>query len=208
MEKLLKKALILSIITIVYNLAEGIISIYFGLEEEALALAGFGFDSFVEVLSGIGIFHMVMRMQNSNVDKYDKFEKTALTITGISFYLLALGITASSIIKLYQGYEPDSTVPGIIISIISLATMYFLMSQKLKTGKALKSDAIIADANCTRTCFNLSIVLLVSSLLYYFFRINYIDVIGSLIIAYYAYKEGKESLVKVKIGNISCACDH
>ena len=30
------------------------------------------------------------------------------------------------------------------------------MTSKMKVGKALNSDAIIADANCTKTCFYLS----------------------------------------------------
>jgi hypothetical protein len=32
-------------------------------------------DNFVEVISGVGILHMVLRMQNSEVEIYDKFEK-------------------------------------------------------------------------------------------------------------------------------------
>ena len=74
-QKLLNIALILSIITIVYNVAEGIISVYFGINDEALSLLGFGTDSFVEVISGIGIAHMVLRMKYSNVDERDKFAK-------------------------------------------------------------------------------------------------------------------------------------
>lgn len=46
--KLIKTAFILAIITIVYNVIEGLVSIYFGMEDETLALLGFGVDSFVE----------------------------------------------------------------------------------------------------------------------------------------------------------------
>jgi divalent metal cation (Fe/Co/Zn/Cd) transporter len=70
------------------------------------------------------------------------------------------------------------------------------MKYKLKVGKSLNSAAIIADAYCTKTCFNLSIILLVSSLLYLFFKIGYIDIAGSLGIAVYSFIEGKESLEK------------
>ena len=47
----LRTALWLSIITIVYNIAEGLISIYFGSSDDTLVLLGFGVDSFVEVIS-------------------------------------------------------------------------------------------------------------------------------------------------------------
>lgn len=56
MKKILyKQANALALITIFYNIVEGIISIYFGLDDETVALFGFGMDSFVEVISGIGI---------------------------------------------------------------------------------------------------------------------------------------------------------
>ena len=192
-KKLLKTALLLSIITIVYNIAEGIVSVYYGLDDDTLSLLGFGSDSFVEVISGIGIAHMVLRMRYSKIQQRDNFEKTALRVTGISFYILTAGIIIGSVINIIQNNKPVTTLPGIIIASLSILTMYFLMSAKLKIGKKLNSDAIIADANCTKSCLYLSIVLLVSSGLYMIFQIGYIDILGSLAIAGFAFKEGREA---------------
>jgi len=205
-EKLLKTARWLAIITILYNIVEGVISIAFGISDETLALLGFGIDSFVEVISGIGILHMVIRMNKAKVDMRDSFERTALRITGFSFYLLTIGLIAGSVINIIQDNKPESTVPGIIISIISILTMWFLMKAKLNVGRRLNSDAIIADAHCTKTCFYLSIILLAASGLYEVFQIGYIDVIGSLGIAYFAFREGREAFEKAK-GKLSCSCE-
>ncbi|NCA87328.1 MAG: hypothetical protein EOM83_17505, partial [Clostridia bacterium] len=173
-QQLTNTALILSIVTIVYNLAEGIVSVYYGLGDDTLALLGFGIDSFVEVASGMGIMHMVIRMKRFGTDptSRDKFEKTALRITGLSFYLLAGGLVIGSIINIIHGSTPTTTLPGIIISSISIATMWFLMTYKRKVGRLLNSDAIVADANCTKTCFYLSIILLTASGLYELFHIS------------------------------------
>jgi len=206
--KLLNIAFILSIITIVYNVIEGIISIYFGITDEALSLLGFGSDSFVEVISGIGIAHMVLRMKYSKVDQRDKFERQALRVTGIAFYLLTFGIIAGSVINLIENNKPATTVPGLIISSISILTMYFLMHYKLKIGKKLKSDAVLADANCTKSCLYLSIVLLASSGLYEIFEIGYIDILGSLGIAWFTFSEGKEAFEKVRKNKLSCCNDN
>jgi len=203
----LKYAFTLSLITIFYNLAEGIISVYFGANDETLALFGFGVDSFVEVISGIGIAHMIVRMKYSRVENRDAFEKTALRITGTAFYLLAIGLIVGSVLNIINNVKPESTLPGIIIAVISIATMYWLMTSKLKVGKALHSDAIIADANCTKTCFYLSFILLASSGLYEFFNIAYFDILGSLGIAYFAFKEGREAFEKVKSGKLMCNCE-
>jgi len=43
-------ALWLALFTIFYNLAEGLVSIFFGISDEALTLFGFGVDSFIEVM--------------------------------------------------------------------------------------------------------------------------------------------------------------
>ena len=207
MNNLVKKAFILSLITIFYNIVEGIISVYFGTGDETLALLGFGVDSFVEVISGIGIAHMILRMRYSKVRSRDSFEKTALKITGTSFYLLTIGLIIGSVFNIINGVKPTTTIPGIVVASISILTMYWLMSSKLKVGKELKSDAIIADANCTKTCFYLSFILLGASGLYELFNIAYFDIIGSLGIAYFAFNEGKEAFEKVKSGNLSCSCE-
>jgi divalent metal cation (Fe/Co/Zn/Cd) transporter len=207
MNELLKKAFLLSLVTIFYNIAEGIISVYFGAGDETLALLGFGVDSFVEVISGIGIAHMILRMKHSRVQSRDDFEKTALKITGTVFYILAAGLIIGSVINVINNVKPQTTVPGIIIAVISIATMYWLMTSKLKVGKGLNSDAIIADANCTKTCFYLSFILLAASGLYELFGIAYFDILGSIGIAYFAFKEGKEAFEKVKSGNLLCGCE-
>lgn len=207
MKNLIKKAQYLAVFTILYNIVEGIISIFFGLEDETLALFGFGVDSFVEVISGIGILHMVIRMKKGTVEQRDGFERTALKITGFSFYLLTTGLIIGSVINIYYGTHPETTNVGIIVSIISILVMYFLMKAKLKVGMELKSDAIIADANCTKTCFYLSFILLISSGLYEVFNIAYFDIAGSLGIAYFAFKEGKESFQKSNSETLACSCN-
>ena len=50
-KELLQWAHILALITIFYNILEGLVSVFFGLEDETMALFGFGLDSFVEVIS-------------------------------------------------------------------------------------------------------------------------------------------------------------
>jgi len=207
MNRQLKIAFILSLITIFYNVIEGIVSIYFGAEDETLALFGFGVDSFVEVISGIGIAHMILRMRFSKIVTRDEFEKTALRITGTAFYLLTFGLVIGSVLNIIYEVKPETTLVGIIVSVISIGTMFWLMNSKLKVGKELKSDAIIADANCTKTCLYLSFILLASSGLYEIFTIAYFDVLGSFGIAYFAFKEGREAFEKVRSGKLACSCD-
>lgn len=203
-QKYFKHAFILAIITIGYNILEGVVSIYFGFEDETLALFGFGIDSFVEVISGVGIFHMILRIQNSQEEKRDHFEKKALKITACAFFLLTFMLVFSSLYNLYKGTVPHSTLWGMIISSLSIMTMGFLIYFKVKVGKALHSHAILADARCTLTCLYLSFILLLSSGLFYFFHISWADSVGALGLAVFSFKEGKEAFAKATSQKACC----
>lgn len=204
-EQLFKIAFGLAVFTILYNIAEGLISMYFGYKDESLTLFGFGADSFIEVLSGFGIAHMVLRIQRQPDNNRDNFERTALTITGYSFYALVIGLTGTSIYNLWTGRKPETTLWGVIISVISIAVMLALAYGKTKLGRLLNSDAMLADAECTKICISMSVVLLVSSGIYELTKFAFIDIIGTLGLAYLSFKEGRECFEKIKM-NSHCSC--
>jgi len=200
-------ALWLALFTIFYNLAEGIVSVYFGAQDETLTLFGFGVDSFIEVMSGIGILAMVLRIrQNTNAPR-SQFEQTALRITGTSFYLLAVGLGAISIYNLFTAHKPTTTLPGLIISLISIAIMWALVMCKRKVGRALDSSPILADANCTMVCIYMSVVLLSSSLIYQFTGFGFVDSLGALGLIYFSFNEGKEAFEKAAGIDDDCCSD-
>ena len=203
-ESLYRWAYALAVITIFYNILEGLVSIYFGIEDETLALFGFGLDSFVEVISGVGIWHMIKRIRRSYDADPDQFERQALKITGSAFYILSVGLIGTALINIYRGHKPETTFWGIVISLISILTMWLLIHYKLKVGKQLNSQAIVADAHCTRACLYLSIVLLLSSGGYELTGMGGIDSIGAIFIAGLSLKEGRESFQKAQ--GLSCSC--
>jgi divalent metal cation (Fe/Co/Zn/Cd) transporter len=125
-----------------------------------------------------------------------------------SFYLLALGLFATALLNLYLGHKPETTLAGVIISLISIATMWALVSAKIYVGQRLNSAPILADANCTRVCVYMSLVLLAASLLYHATGIGYADSLGALGLVYFSVQEGREAFAKAK-GMESCGCgDH
>lgn len=205
-QRLFKIALWIAIFTIVYNIGEGLISLYFGFEDESLTLFGFGVDSLIEVISGIGITTMIIRIQSNSSIRRSEFERTALRVTGFSFYALVVGLVLTSAYNILTGHKPETTFWGVVISVISIAVMWALVYGKRKVGKQLNSQAILADANCTKVCIYMSIILLISSAAYELTRFLYVDIAGTLGLAYFSFKEGKECFEKAK-GNEHC-CDH
>jgi divalent metal cation (Fe/Co/Zn/Cd) transporter len=205
LERVWQTALWLAVFTIVYNLAEGLISIFFGVSDEALTLFGFGVDSFIEVMSGIGILAMVLRIRQSPDTSRSQFERTALRVTGSAFYLLAVGLAATAIYNLFTGHKPTTTLPGLIISVISIAVMWALVMAKRRVGRTLNSAPILADANCTLVCIYMSIVLLAASLVYQFTGFGFIDSLGAIGLIYFSYNEGREAFEKA--AGLECGCE-
>jgi hypothetical protein len=203
-QKLYKTAFLLSLFTIFYNIIEGLISMKLGLEDDALSLFGFGADSFIEVISGIGIAVMIIRIRKNPGSPRSNFEINALRITGTSFFLLAAGLLAGMVFNIINHIKPETTVWGIIISLISIAVMVWLLKAKKNIGKKLDSDAIIADANCTRVCVYMSLVLLISSLVYELTGFAWADAIGAAGLAYFSISEGREAFEKAKGKKCSC----
>jgi divalent metal cation (Fe/Co/Zn/Cd) transporter len=201
---LLRRAAALALITIFYNVLEGIVSVFFGLEDETIALMGFGLDSFVEVVSGMGIYHMVRRTSRNGREDPDRFERTALRITGSAFYMLAAGLTLTAVLNLVRGHAPETTFWGIVIASISILAMWALIHYKVKVGQRLGSEAVLADANCTKACLYLSVVLLLSSAGYELTGMGGMDSAGAVLIAWFSLREGKEAFEKAK--GKQCAC--
>jgi divalent metal cation (Fe/Co/Zn/Cd) transporter len=199
-----KWATALALITILYNLIEGSVSVVLGLHDETIALFGFGLDSFVEVVSGIGIWHMVRRMKQSDAGDHDAFEKRALQITGGAFYVLAAGLVVTSAVNIYRGSRPETTFWGIVVSVVSIMSMWLLIHYKTRIGKQFNSRALLADANCSKACMYLSIVLLISSVGYEVTGVGMLDSLGAVGIAFFSFREGKESLGEAK--GKACSC--
>ncbi len=205
-ELLYKSASRLAIFTILYNFIEGIVSMWFGASDETLALFGFGVDSFIEVISAVGIWHMLRRIRANNGETRDEFEQRALRITGGSFYMLSAGLAIMAVTNICFNHRPETTLYGILISLISILFMWYLIQQKTKIGKSLNSEAILADAACSKACAYLSVVLLAASIGYELTKIGYLDAAGALLIAWLTLKEGRESFRKAE--GISCGCCH
>jgi divalent metal cation (Fe/Co/Zn/Cd) transporter len=204
-ENLYRKAFQLSLFTIFYNIVEGLVSTILGYSDETLALFGFGADSFIEVISGIGIAVMIVRIRNNPSSTVSEFEKKALRVTGTAFYLLAATLTFGTLLNVARHHKPETTLWGIVISLVSIVVMYWLMVSKKKTGRALNSEPVLADANCTKVCIYMSVVLLVSSLIYEFTGFAYADALGAAGLVYFSVSEGKEAFEKAK-GKL-CSCD-
>lgn len=204
---LVQKAKWLAYFTIGYNLLEGVISIALGLKEESFALAGFGVDSLVEVASAV----LVVWRLRSDFDRESIIslasEKKATFGIGGLFLILALITATAAVVQLVESKHPDSTIPGILVSIVSLSFMFFLWKAKLNVAKALDSKTLAADAACSLACIQLSGVLLAGSLVFWLApSLWWADAVAALGISILVTKEGWETILASRKEDFQGGC--
>jgi divalent metal cation (Fe/Co/Zn/Cd) transporter len=185
--KLGRRAQLLAGASVTYNLVEAVIAITAGLLAGSVALVGFGLDSVVEVSSGLIILWQFRhRLPETR-------ERQALRLLALSFFALAAYVTFESIRTLAVGTDPETSPVGIGLAIASLIVMPFLSWAQRRTGKALGSNAVVADGTQTLLCTYLSAVLLVGLVLNATLGWGWADPIAGLVIAAVAVREGLEA---------------
>lgn len=190
--RLLRRGRALEIFTVLWNSAEGIVSIVLGLLAGSIALIGFGADSFIETSSGA---ILLWRLQAArDPDKDLAAEATALRLVGISLVALAVYIIYDSSGALIRREPPEASLPGIALAILSLITMPLLARAKRAVAAALGSRALEADALQTSICMYLSVILLAGLILNAAWGWWWADPAAALVMAPLIAKEGIEAL--------------
>lgn len=190
----------LEYVTVGYNSLEGVISIVAGLVAASSALVGFGFDSGIEVISGLVL---IWRLHSDgNEAKRERVEAVALRLVGVSFILLATYVAYDSVTSLVQGERPEESVAGIVLAAVSVLIMPMLARAKRRVATAIRSRALDADATQTNLCTYLSAILLGGLLLNAIFGWWWADPVAALVMVPIIGREGWEAL-----RGEQCACE-
>ena len=197
-ERLYRKGLWLEYFNVAYNILEAVASIILGTIAGSIALIGFGLDSIVESLSGGVLIWRLRQHGKISEEAEERLERRATRFVAITFFILGLYILFESINKLVVAEIPEPSPGGIIIAVASIIVMPFFVWQKYKTGKAIKSRALVADSKETLACAFLSVALLLGLGANYLFGFWQADPIVGLIIVAFLFREGVEGLKETR----------
>ena len=208
---LIRRAVALSWLTIFYNVIEGVVSMAFGYAENSVALFGFGADSFIEVASA---FLVLWRFRGEAGEggllSLDRERKATLGI-GVLFLMLAVGAFAGGATQIWQHSHPITTIPGLIVSALSLSFMFFLWKAKRKVGLTLGSSTVLKDAACSLACIQLSVVLFIGSFLFLVApSLWWADSAAAIVLSGFIAKEGWETVAMARSEDFAggaCGCN-
>lgn len=182
-----RRAQLLAAASVTYNSAEAVIALTAGAVAGSAALVGFGLDSIVEVSSGLVILWQFRHALP------ESREKQALRLIALSFFALAAYVAQDSVRALLDGTDPDASPVGIALAATSLLVMPWLSWAQRRTGRALHSNAVIADSSQTLLCTYLSAVLLGGLVLNATLGWGWADPVAGVVIAAVAVKEGRDA---------------
>lgn len=183
---LLRRGLRLEYLTIGWNLVEAFVAVGAGIVAGSIALVGFGFDSLIEVFAATVV---VWELRGNGEGR----ERLALRLIAISFFVLAAYVAIESVRDLAIRAEPAESVPGLVLAALSLVVMPLLARAKRRTGLAMGSATLVADAAETLLCALLSLILLVGLLLHAVAGWWWADPLAAIGIALLALREGIEA---------------
>jgi divalent metal cation (Fe/Co/Zn/Cd) transporter len=175
--------------TIAWNSVEGIAGIVAGVAAGSIALVGFGVDSYVEVFAGSVIVWRLAQDRHGH-ELSQAAERRAVRLIAATFLLLAAGVGIESLRRLANAAEPDQSLFGIGLALLSLVVMPLLARAKRRVGAAIESRAMIADATETNLCVWLSAILVAGLGLNAVVGWWWADPLAGLAIVYVAAREG------------------
>jgi divalent metal cation (Fe/Co/Zn/Cd) transporter len=182
----------LAVVTIAYNVAEGVVSVIAGALAGAVSLVGFGLDTAIEVVAA-SVVLVRLRAELRGAEPDEARERTALRVIALTFFALAAYLVIAGTRDLIAGERPETSPLGIGITALSLVVMPLLALAKRRVGRRLGSRLVLADAAETALCAILSVSTLLGLVLYLLTGWTWLDAVAGFVIALFAVNEGREA---------------
>ena len=191
-QALLRHGRLLEYATVGYNVLEGVVAIGSGVLAGSVALIGFGFDSGIEVLSGLILLWRLAAHRDQ--EDGERAEARALKLVGWSFLLLSAYVTVDAVLALVRRQAPDESPIGIVLAAVSVVVMPLLVRAKRRVAAQLSSRALAADSRQTELCTYLSAILLAGLGLNAWVGWWWADPVAALVMVPIIAKEGLEAV--------------
>ena len=181
----IERGIRLEVVTIAWMIAEALLAIGAGIAARSVLLTAFGFDSVVELLSGVVLWRRLkFEAQGRSRDGIERMERTAARISGVLLILLCAYVVATSVGGLLLGLKPEGSILGIAVSGAALVVMPLLALAKRRANREIDSASLRADIAETITCAYLAAITLIGialSSLLGFWWLQYIAAVALLI---------------------------
>jgi len=156
--ELVRRGLLLTWLTLLYNVGEAGLSLTASVMAGSVALMAFGVDSSIEMLASVAALWRLY--SDSDQARREHSEKVALRLIGFSFLALAGYVGYQALRVLWQAAAPEESLLGIVVASAAVIVMPLLARAKTRVALEMRSGALHAEAQQTMLCTYLSAILL------------------------------------------------
>ncbi len=190
---LVRRGLRLEFATLAWNVVGVVILAYGAWSARSVALAGFGFDTLVEIgASAVVVWEL------TGVDQTRRLR--ALRWIGTSFVVLIVYVVALSAIAFVRHVHPDHSAIGIAWTGATAVVMFALAAGKARAGRALDNPVLVTEGRVTFVDALLALAVLIGLALNAVAGWWWADPLAALVIVYYAQREAREAFTHLRSG--------
>ncbi|CAG0957729.1 hypothetical protein PHYC_00558 [Phycisphaerales bacterium] len=181
-----------TVISLVWNVTEGVIAVWAGEVADSVALVGFGINSFIETASAAVIAWRLWTAREAA--RTDASERKAMRWMSGLLWVLAAYIASESMRRL-AGWGPESreSVVGLVLTAVSLVVMPGLYLAKRRVARELNSAAVRADGVQTLACWWLSLATFVGLAMNAALGWAWADPVAGLLLVPFIVKEARSA---------------
>ena len=143
----------LEVITVIWMAFEAVLAIGAGIAAKSVLLTAFGFDSVIELLSGVTLlWWLASESRRARTPLIEGMERRATQISAVLLVLLCGYLVFVGVGGLVLRLHPEGSVLGVAVSATAVLVMPILAWRKRVANVAIKSPALRADIAETLTC--------------------------------------------------------
>jgi divalent metal cation (Fe/Co/Zn/Cd) transporter len=132
---------------------EAVLAIGAGVAARSVLLTAFGFDSVIELLSGVTLFwRLSSEARGSGTSYTEGIEQRAIRISAVLLVLLCAYLVFVGVGGLVAGVRPEGSALGVVVSATAVLVMPVLAWRKRRANLVIGSPALRADIAETITC--------------------------------------------------------
>ena len=192
-DQLLRRALALSVLSIVINGITGGAATVVGLGSGSLSLLGFGFDAAIDSVASMALVWR-FSIEAREPPRAERVERIAEGIVGTTLIVLAAYLGLSAIRALITDSHPEPTVVGTALLLFSVVALPPLALAKYRVARSLASGALRADSVLTGVAALLAFIGVVALGMSQAFGLTWADAVGALIGAAILIREGSGTI--------------
>jgi len=151
----LRQGIRLEVVTIAWMLVEAGVALGAGIAARSVLLTAFGFDSVIELLSGVVLYRRLSAQSN-----VERLENLTTRISAVLLVLLIAYVLLSSLAGIALHVIPEGSAVGIAVSLVAVVAMPLLARAKQRVNRVIASPSLRADIAETISCAYLAAVTL------------------------------------------------